>query len=182
MFELLFLLAIVVIGLIQGLLWISGLPCAPTIAVAAACIPLAGGWLYHYLESRPEHAFVGRRQPPPVPPERATWAISRRRLRLGLLGAFLVGLATAPPALLWPARWSLAPDSVTGWLSGAVAIAALSTLAGGGLFYLVASQRLDPMLPNPVGFLRRWAYRVSDNPEFLGESSPDRERKERAIY
>jgi len=181
MFELLFIIAIIALGIIQCLIWISNLPAAPTIAFAAIAAPLLAYVIYQKAAALPSLAFLKRRGVA-LPPDHASWTIARRRLRPMVFGCLALSLAAWPLAILFPAQLNFTATSLAGWLTGLLGTGALGAFLGLSLLYLRASQKLDPMLPNPVGVLRRWAYRISDNPEFLGNSYPDRERKERSVY
>jgi hypothetical protein len=181
MFEILFIFG--VLGLFLGTCceFLASLAAFPTLLTACAVVPLLG-WAV-YLELLPRFGLSGINQPrPPVPPERFYWALHRARLRAALIALAPVAVAAWAAALEWPAELAWTGSSVTGWITGAVAIVATALLAACSTIYVRASHWFDKMAPWVVGACRRSLYRLSENPDFLAPGHPDRQEEEKSIY
>ncbi len=182
MFELLFIVALIAWGVISVLQYLADLPAAPTLLAAAVAVPALAAWRVRVLARQGRIAFVSTRRRP-LPPERFYWPATRRRLGKRTLVCSALATASTPAAIIWPADWSTDPASLTGWITAAIAIAALSEAAAGTWLYVRASQRFDHLAPAALGWVRRGLYRLSDNHEFLGEEPLPRQKRVReSIY
>lgn len=180
--ELLFIIAFIAWVVITVLQYLAGLAAAPTLLVAVLAVPILALGRSRVLIRRAHLEFASARRRP-LPPERFYWPSERRRLgwRIGL--ATFAALVAWPVAILWPARWSVAAGSATGWVAAALAIASLAELAAALWLYFRASQLFDNLAPTALGWLRVALYRLSDNHEFLGEEPlPRRKRVRESIY
>ena len=178
MFELLFLVALLAWLFFSALEFVMSLPCAPTLVAAFLSVPLIAAWRYAGLVRSHRLGRV-RPETKPVPPERFFWPLARRRLGLRFVAALLVAGIVWPIAVLWPADWSSGFVSLVGWLAGASAILASGEAFASGCLYLRASHWFDRCAPGFIGWARRLLYRISDNPEFLGEEPLPRQRPRR---
>ena len=182
MLELLLIIAFIAWVVVTILQYLAGLAAAPTLLVAALTVPILAVWRSRVLVRRAHLEFASARRSP-LPPERFYWPSARRRLgrRIGL--ATFLALAAWPVAITWPARWSMAAGSATGWAAGAMAIASLAELAAALWLYVRASQLFDHLAPTALGWLRVGLYRLSDNHELLGEEPlPRRKSVRESIY
>ena len=181
MFEILFIFGL--LGLLLGTFceFLASLAAFPTLLTAGVVVPLLG-WVV-YLEMLGHFGLAGINQPrPPVPPERFYWTLQRARLRLALLCLAPLAVGAWAAALEWPAELAWSGSSVTGWLTGAVAIIASALFVACTTIYVRASHWFDKMAPWVIGACRRSLYRMSENPDFLTSERPDRQEEEKSIY
>ena len=137
----------------------------------------------HQIARRRNIHLARVKKQPPLPPERFYWPATRRWLGRRTILAAVLSAAAWPAAVLWPARTSLDPASLAGWIAAFVAITTLAEAAAGLWLYVKASQRFNRQTPGLIGWLRRGLYRLSDNHEFLGEEPLPREKRKReAVY
>jgi hypothetical protein len=180
--ELLFIIAFIAWLVVTVLQYLAGLAAAPTLLVAALTVPILAVWRSRVLIRRAHLEFASARRRP-LPPERFYWPSARRRLGRRIGVATFSALAAWPVAIAWPARWSMAAGSATGWAAAAMAIASLAELAAALWLYVRASQLFDHLAPTALGWLRVGLYRLSDNHEFLGEEPlPQRKSVRESIY
>ncbi len=181
MLEILFIFG--VLGWLVGGAWeyISALAAFPTILTGMAAVPLLAGADYLTTVHRLElHGLDQARVP--VPPERFYWGLHKSDLQHTLLWSGALTLLGWSAAIWWPADFAGDFRSLTGWVSGALAIMATARFVAHGVIYVRASQWFDQMAPWAVGFCRRAMYRLSDNPDFLDSVDPKRREKEKSIY
>lgn len=183
MLELLFLVAIVSWAVISTVQYLAALPAAPTLLAATFLVPVVA-FVRGRRIARRRNIQLGRdKKRPPLPPERFYWPATRRWLGRRTILAATLAAAVWPAAILWPARTSLDPVSLAGWIAALVAITTLAEAAAGLWLYVKTSQRFNRQSPGLVGWLRRGLYRLSDNHEFLGEEPLPREKRTReAVY
>ena len=181
MFEILFIFG--AFGWLLGAAceYLSGLAAFPTILTGFILVPLLS--CADYLETLNKLELAGLHQRrDPVPPERFYWTLHRSRLlrHIGWMAPAAALSWTA--AIWWPADFSLAAASVTGWIAGLIAVASTTRFTSHCAAYIHASRWFDKMAPWAVGFCRRTLYRLSDNPDFLAPENPERREKETSIY
>lgn len=182
MLELLFIIALISWAAIACLEYLAALPAAPTLAAAALTLPFLVTWRTRALARRGHIEFVAAHRRP-LPPEKFYWPAARRRLGWRTTWSAIATAAAWPLALAWPASWTANTASVTGWIAGAVGIAALAETLAGAWLYVRASQRFHHLAPGLLGWLRVGLYRLSDNHEFLGEEPLPRQKRVReSIY
>ncbi len=190
MVEILFVLGLVGLLIVYTFEFLASLAAAGTLLAAAILVPLLGAWDYlhalHVLHLEGAHARLTashrRRRRAPVPPERFLWLLNARRLRRQLLWLTPIAVVAWTLALRCPAALALEPEDLAGWGFGAIAILATARLGARAILYWRASQWFDQMRPSVVGLYRRTMYRLSENPEFLGEENPRRRERENSIY
>lgn len=189
MVEILFVLGLVGLLVVYTFEFLASLAAAGTLFAAAILVPLLGAWDYlhamHAMHLEGAHARMhggSRRRREPVPPERFLWLLNARRLRRQLLWLTPIALSAWTLALCCPAAFSLEPEDLAGWGFGAISILATARLLARGVLYWRAAQWFDQMRPSVVGLYRRTMYRLSENPEFLGEENPRRRERENSIY
>lgn len=178
MLELVFFIALVAWAFFSALEFLLSLPCAPTLIMAFVLVPLLAIVRHAVLvrAHRLERVQPGSQ---PVPPERFFWPLARRRIGLRFMIAFACALTFWPVAVLWPAGGEMSVSSLTGWITGVLAITSLGEALACGWLYIRASHWFDRHAPSFIGWMRRMLYRISDNHEFLGEEPLPRERRHR---
>jgi hypothetical protein len=178
MLELVFFIGLVAWLFFSTLEFVLSLSCAPTFIAAFVLVPPLA--IARYADLVRAH-HLERVQPgsQPVPPERFFWPLTRRRIGLRFITSFAFALASWPVAVLWPPGMELSSSSVTGWITGVLAILSLGEALACGWLYVRASHWFDRHAPSPVGWMRRMLYRISDNHGFLGEEPLPRERRHR---
>ena len=182
MFELLFIIALLAWAAISCLEFLAALPAAPTLAGAALTVPLLTAWRLRALARHGRVEFIAERRRP-LPPEKFYWPATRRRLGWRTTWSAIAAAVAWPVALTWAARWTPDVASVTGWIAGAVGMAAVAEMLAGAWLYVRASQRFHHLAPSALGWLRVGLYRLSDNHEFLGEEPLPRQKRAReSVY
>jgi hypothetical protein len=182
MLEILFLIALVSWAVVSTLEFLAGLPAAGTLAAAALVIPLLTTFRFRRMARASHLELIGQTRRP-VPPERFFWPAERNRLGWHATRTALAAAVSWPAALLWPAQQGLSTVSVSGWMTGTLAIIATSEAVAAGWLYIKASQRFNRLKPGFIGWLRRALYKLSDNHEFLGEEPLPRRKKQReSVY
>ncbi len=181
MLEILFIFG--VIGWLMGMAWeyLSALQAFPTILVSFAAVPLVALTYYYETIHSSGLESIGQDRLP-VPPERFYWSMRKSALAWQILGLAPLAVVCWAAALQYPAGSSVSTPSLVGWLAGAVAIYATGRLITACVVYVRASHWFDRMAPWAVGACRRALYKVSDNPDFLDSSNPEKREKEKTIY
>jgi hypothetical protein len=187
MVEILFVLGLVGLLVVYTFEYLASLAAAPTLLTAACLVPLLAVWDYlhavHVMHLEGAHVRRGEsRRRAPVPPERFYWLLNACRLRRQILWLAPIAILAWALALRCPAAMSLEPEDLAGWGFGAISIVATARLGARSILYWRASQWFDQMRPGVVGLYRRTMYRLSENPEFLGEENPRRRERENSIY
>ncbi|MBV9656962.1 MAG: hypothetical protein JO295_02520 [Verrucomicrobia bacterium] len=189
MVELLFILGLIGLLVVRTFEFLAALQAAPTLLAAAGLVPLLAVWDYtHTLHALSLEGLVrswehrGQRLRPPVPPERTYWLLHGGRLRRQLGWLAPIAVIFWALALWFPARLAWQPLAVAGWVFGAVAIDATARFLARSVLYWRAAQWFDEMRPGIVGFYRRTMYRLSENPEFLGDENPRERERADSIY
>ncbi len=189
MVEILFVLGLLGLLVVYTFEFLASLAAAPTLLAAAFLVPLLGAWDYvhavhvMHLEGLHEKARAGgRRRREPVPPERFYWVLNGSRLRRQLAASLPIAVVAWALALRCPADLSLEPEALAGWGFGAISIVSTARLGARSILYWQASQWFDQMSPRVVGLYRRTMYRLSENPEFLGEENPHHRERQDSIY
>jgi len=117
-----------------------------------------------------------------TPPERFYWPWRRDKLFFGAMSQWAIALPLWVLAFWFPVAGEQAGEALVGVTT--TGMAAWLTGAGLGrlLLHFHASQWFDRMTPWIAGFCRRTLYRLSDNPEFLGDPTfaPTRRRAREA--
>lgn len=181
MLEILFIFGL--IGWLMGMAWeyLSALQAFPTLLVSFVGVPLVA--LTYYYETIHNSGLEGiGKGRAPVPPERFYWSMRKATLawQIALLTPLAVGAWAV--AIRYPAEALISTASITGWVTGAIAIYATGRSITACVVYVRASQWFDKMAPWAVGACRRALYRFSENPDFLEPSNPEHREKEKSIY
>ena len=187
MLEILFLIGVFGVGVVMAAEYISQLDALPALLVGALFVPVLYRYFYaaalvrYGLERLPGHT---RRRP--VPPERFYWNLRRAGLRVRALGLALLAGSAWTVTLRYPAALSADPRSISGWLSGALAIVATADAAACGLVFVRASEWLDGTGSRWSARCRRVLSRLTGDRELLDgdplPGAPERQQRARSIY
>lgn len=168
MVELLIFLALLGWGIVSTVEFLASLAAFPTLIAAAIAVPVLAALGYEHLLARHRLEFL-RTKRKFLPPERFYWPTQARGLRRWMVGFVLLALIAWPAAIYFPAMLSANPESLLGWIAGLCAITGSGLAFSYGWLFFRGSQRFDRLTPAVIGALRRFMFRISDNPEFLDE-------------
>lgn len=172
MFEILFLLGL--LGWLGALLveYLYALPSFGSLAAGVLFCPVVAGFDYLTEKRRIRLDGVGTSRQA-TPPELFYWPWRRARL-LRQVCAYGIGAIPCWWALLrFPIGSQQLQIALLGLGASALAVLTTGRFLSRLFLYFNASQWFDRMTPWIVGYCRRTLYRISDNPEFLGDPSFD---------
>lgn len=174
MFELLFVIGLMGLGLVQLGEWAASAPCFFSIVILVLVSPLVYVLEYERVRSRLIPQVLASAQP--LPPERFYWkAESRRMLRQ-------IAILPVVAALGWSLVFQFPSDSSWNWLGTLLALAGTAPMLARVSLYISISQHFNRMKPNVIGWMRRMMVRISDNPDYYDNEPDPRQPRKPLIY
>jgi len=170
MVEILFVIGL--LGWLGGMLfeYLYTLPGFATLMTGFLLVPVVAAIDYASVREQIALRGIGRAREA-TPPEKFYWPWTRARLLTGCIWYAPLAVAGWLTAFLRP----IGVDGVWGLVlaigAGLVAILSTGRWVSRCLLYFNACQWYDRMTPWFMGYFRRTMYRLSENPEFLGDET-----------